>query len=93
MQNTTIMTAIVETEISIIVYCNNIDHIMLTPRFTFCDVTINTTFFDVVHFCVHFVIVGFKQIKAETRSEFIFMMKKILKMFVEEIGTSCKGAQ
>ena len=60
MQNTIIVTAIVENEVSIIVQCNNIDHIMLTPRFTLCDVTISTTFLDVV-------IVGFKQIKTETR--------------------------
>ena len=43
-----------------------LDHNMLTPRFGFCGVTVTTTFLDFVHFCVHLVIMGFKQIRAET---------------------------
>ena len=72
-----------------------LDHITLTPRFAFSDVTISTIFLNVVHFCVHFVMMGFKQISSKRRGVLIplYSEEKPQKFIAEDTGTFRKGAQ
>ena len=65
-------------------------HIMLTPRFGFCEVIIITTF---LHFSVDLVIMDFKPISSEIREAIIYNEGNSQKFIAEKAGTSRKGVQ
>ena len=72
-----------------------LDHIILSPRFACCDVTISLTFLDFVHFCVRLVVMGFKQISAETIGVIVYLCNdgKSHRFNAKETGTSYQSIQ
>ena len=70
---------------------------MLIPQFPICDVRIRTIFlifFD-ARFCLHLVIIEFKQVSAETRWVIVFVYNegKSQRFIAEETVTSHKGVR